>query len=62
METNINKYYTIEEVATLLKVHTNTVRGWIRQGKLKAVKVNTLTRVKETDLEQFITPVKEDIR
>ena len=59
MNTSASKFYTVEEVAKLLKVHPNTVRGWIRQGKLKAFKANTLTRVKAVDLEKFIKPVEE---
>lgn len=57
MVTIANHYYTVEEVSTLLKVHPNTVRGWIRQGKLEAVKINTLTRIKQAALETFMKPV-----
>ncbi len=56
MVTNAHHYYTVDEVATLLKVHSNTVRGWIKQGKLKAIKISTLTRIKEVDLETFMKP------
>jgi excisionase family DNA binding protein len=58
MNTNTNNFYTVEEVASLLKVHPNTVRGWIRQGKLNAIKINTLTRIREADLETFMKPFK----
>lgn len=58
MNTNANNFYTVEEVASLLKVHPNTVRGWIRQGKLNAIKINTLTRIREADLEIFMKPFK----
>lgn len=56
MNTNTNNFYTVEEVASLLKVHPNTVRGWIKQGKLNAIKINTLTRIREADLETFMKP------
>jgi len=59
MDTNTNNFYTVEEVASLLKVHPNTVRGWIRQGKLNAIKINTLTRIRKADLEIFMKPFKE---
>jgi excisionase family DNA binding protein len=58
MNTNTNNFYTVEEVASLLKVHPNTVRGWIRQGKLNAIKISTLTSITETDLETFMKPFK----
>jgi excisionase family DNA binding protein len=56
MDANTNNFYTVEEVASLLKVHPNTVRGWIRQGKLNAIKINTLTRIRQADLETFMKP------
>lgn len=58
MDINANNFYTVEEVASLLKVHPNTVRGWIRQGKLNAIKLNTLTRIRQADLETFMKPFK----
>lgn len=57
MVTTTDHYYTVEEVSTLLKVHPNTVRAWIRQGKLEAIKINTLTRIEQADLETFMKPV-----
>jgi len=57
MVTTTDHYYTVEEISTLLKVHPNTVRGWIRQGKLEAIKINTLTRIEKADLETFMKPV-----
>lgn len=34
-----------EEVAAALRVHPETVRGWIRSGKLQAQKVGRLWRI-----------------
>lgn len=54
--TNVNKeqYYTIEEVAKMLKVVYLTVYRWIKSEKLKAFKIGKQYRIKEKDLNNFI--------
>lgn len=49
------KYYTIEEVAKMLKVVYLTVYRWIQDGKLKAYKAGKQYRINKTDLDRFIT-------
>jgi putative molybdopterin biosynthesis protein len=49
------KYYTIEEVAEMLKVVYLTVYRWIQDGKLKAYKAGKQYRINKTDLDRFIT-------
>mgnify|MGYP001335232037 CR=1 FL=1 len=49
-----NKYYTAEEVAEILKVTTESVRRWIRDGKLKSVKLSgKFIRISQDDLDTF---------
>jgi putative molybdopterin biosynthesis protein len=48
------KYYTIEEVAKMLKVVYLTVYRWIQDGKLKAYKAGKQYRIKNTDLNNYI--------
>lgn len=48
------KYYTIEEVAKILKVVYLTVYRWIQDGKLKAYKAGKQYRIKKSDLDSFI--------
>ena len=45
---------TMQEVANRLKVSVWTVRRYIRDGKLKAIKLNRGLRVREEDLERFL--------
>ncbi len=52
------KYYTIEEIAKMLKVAYLTVYRWIQSGKLKAYKAGKQYRVKKEDLGRFITSYK----
>lgn len=48
------QYYTIDEVAKMLKVVYLTVYRWIQADKLKAYKIQKQYRIKETDLRSFI--------
>jgi excisionase family DNA binding protein len=58
---NNEKYYTAEEVAELLKVTTESVRRWIRDGKLRSVKLSgKFIRISQTDLDEFIASMRDD--
>ena len=52
------KYYTIEEVAEMLKVVYLTVYRWIQDGKLRAYKAGKQYRIKKEDLDYFLNKVK----
>jgi excisionase family DNA binding protein len=45
---------TIEEAAARLKVKRDTVRDWLKAGKLKGVKLGRLWRVDAEDLERLL--------
>ncbi len=47
-------FFTVHEIAELLKVTETTVRGWIHSGELRAVKCGRDFRVADTDLEAFL--------
>ena len=51
----MDKFYTVEEVAKMLIVNTNTIRIWLKNGTLKGLKICRYWRIKETDLQAFIT-------
>ena len=48
------QYYTIEEVAKMLKVVYLTVYRWIQSGRLTAYKASKQYRIKQTDIEKFL--------
>ncbi len=50
---NDQTYFTIEEVATLLKVHYNTAYKWVTTGVLPAAKIGDSWRVKKSDIDAF---------
>lgn len=49
------QYYTIEEVAEMLKVAYLTVYRWIQAGKLNAVKAGKQYRISKEEVNKFIT-------
>jgi excisionase family DNA binding protein len=47
---------TVPEAARRLRKNPETVRRWIREGKLRSTRVGTQHLVEEVDLEQFRSP------
>jgi len=47
-------FYTLPEVAEMLKVSRQTVYRWIRSGELEAYKLGHDWRVEKTDLDRFL--------
>ncbi len=44
-----DEYYTIYEIADILKVHHNTIRRAIKRGELKAIQIGRKWLVKKED-------------
>lgn len=54
------RFYTTEEVAKLLQVDPETVRRYVRQGSLRAVKLSgKFIRIDKADLDIFIEELKK---
>ncbi len=51
---NMQEMLTPDEVAKKLKISRRTVYLWLRQGRLKGVKVGDLWRIPEDALERFL--------
>jgi excisionase family DNA binding protein len=59
MDTKPQTYYTTEEVADLLKVNKESVRRWVRDNKLKAVKLSgKFIRISQDDLDGFVKAMR----
>ena len=43
--------YSVEQVADLLNLHVRTVRNYVREGRLKAVRIGKQYRIAREDLE-----------
>lgn len=46
-------FYSVEEAAEALAVHSRTILRWIKQGELKAFKAGRQWRIKPEDLQEF---------
>jgi excisionase family DNA binding protein len=47
-------YLTVAEVAELLKLNQQTVRNWIDQGSLPALRVGRRVRIRRSDFERVL--------
>lgn len=47
------RLYSPQEVADVLGLHVRTVRGYVRDGRLKAVRIGKQYKIAESDLEEF---------
>ncbi len=50
----IEKFLTTEQVANILQIHPFTVLKFIKNGKLKGVKLGRVYRIKEDDVKEFL--------
>ena len=50
-----NKCYTIPETATALGVTPQTIRAWIKQGKIKSQRIGRPILITENNLKEFLT-------
>ncbi len=48
------KFYTVEEVAKILRVNERTVRNLIEAGELRATRVGRQYRISEEALQEYI--------
>ena len=57
----MDNLFSVNQAAFILKVHPLTIRRYIRDGRLTAIKVGGNVRIKETNLQEFnkdFTPKK----
>lgn len=48
------KLYDIKEVAKILDISTRTVSSYIKDGKIKAMKIGGKWKIKEDDLKKYL--------
>ncbi len=49
-----DEYQTVKELADRLKVSEATVRGWIKDGELRAIEIGKGWRIADSDLKTFL--------
>ena len=52
------RIYTLKEVADMLKIHQETVKLYIKAGKIKKIAASGAVRIEHTELEKFIRGVE----
>ncbi|RJQ30064.1 MAG: DNA-binding protein [Peptococcaceae bacterium] len=50
----MQEMFTPEEVAEKLKISRRTVYLWLREGRIKGIKVGDLWRIPESALQEFL--------
>lgn len=50
MPNTLERLFTVEEAAQTLRLHDDTVRLWLRTGRLRGVKVGRSWRIAEQEL------------
>ena len=50
----IEKFFTTEQVANILQVHPFTILKFLKEGKLKGIKLGRVYRIKESDVVNFL--------
>jgi len=58
-EKTATQFYTIDEIAELLKISYLTVFRWVKAGKLTAYKVGKQYRIETNDLNNFLNESKK---
>lgn len=54
------EYFTPEEIAEKFKVKKTTVYAWIRENKLRAIRIGKLARIPQDALDEFIKSAEKD--
>ncbi|HUV47043.1 MAG TPA: helix-turn-helix domain-containing protein [Candidatus Bathyarchaeia archaeon] len=49
-----NTFYTVEQVADMLKIHWQTVLNYIKSGKLEALKLGKGYRISQMAIDKFL--------
>jgi predicted adenylyl cyclase CyaB len=57
----MEKLLTIKETAKLLDIHWQTVRKYIKEGKLNAIKIGKNVRIKQSDINKLINNSNKSI-
>ncbi len=54
MRKDPDRFYTTEDVATMLAVRPKTVRKWIEEGEVNAVKIRRQWRIAASELDRLL--------
>lgn len=52
-------YYTVADVANILKLNQQTVRNWIDDGKIHAIRVGRRVRITKAEFDRFLADAEK---
>ena len=58
----MSKLLTLKEVSEKLRLHINTIREYVKEGKIPAIQFDRAWRVDEADLEEFVRSRKQRVK
>ena len=58
----VQELYTPNELSEILKIDVETIRRFLREDKIKGVKIGHHWRVKESDLKDFIEQGRREVK
>lgn len=51
---------TLEEAARFLRIHIDTMRRYVREGRIAAAKIGRGYRIRPADLETFLNELQQE--
>lgn len=51
-------YYTVTEIAEILKLHPNTIQTWIKNKKMPGFKIHSKYRIPKSDFDKWLEDSK----
>lgn len=62
MMSDKDQFFTVEQVSEKLQIHWQTTLGYIKSGKLRAVKLGRGYRIDPKDLDEFVEKFKTKLK
>lgn len=56
----MDKIYSVKETAQILSLNEETLRRYIKAGKIRASKIGKVWRIQESDLKTFLDSKTQD--
>ena len=58
MGRDAHEFLKVKEAAAIVGVSSRTIRRWIREHKIHAVRINDLVRIPKESIAQLIRPIE----
>ncbi|HCK98563.1 MAG TPA: hypothetical protein DHW42_00450 [Candidatus Marinimicrobia bacterium] len=55
----IDRYYSVATVSKIYDLSEDCIRKWIKEGKIKPIKIGRAVRIPKEELEKIILPYRD---